>query len=363
MTTVTIKDVKKFKKLDLHRHLGGDVNPATLIELIENSGIVIRYGNRKVIKTEEDIFRYLDYVKKRYGIEGILTKGFRLVNSVMQTPYNLQTVAYEEVRNLYLSKVVYAEVRFGPRKYSLEGFQSDHMKAEGTKIKAKKLIPVIKAISRGLLKGEKDFGVKTKIILSIGRDASETDGLEIAKAAIATQRNNTVGIDISGNEAIHTAEPFLNAYKKTFTTKLYRTAHAGEFGPQKYSNMKFAINSLKCDRIGHAIDLAKYNDLVSLVASRKIGIEMAPESNIFTGIIKNRRQLKIVSLLKRGVKITLNSDNPALFGYSLDDTIYRTAKEYSMNLRTLELLRKNSIDVSFTTPFEKEKLQELVENR
>ncbi|MEM3883961.1 MAG: hypothetical protein QXT94_03440, partial [Methanothrix sp.] len=74
-------------------------------------------------------------------------------------------------------------------------------------------------------------------------------------------------------------------------------------------------------------------------------------------------QLKIMSLLKRGVKITLNSDNPALFGYSLDDTIYRTAKEYSMNLHTLELLRKNSIDVSFTTPFEKEKLQELVENR
>lgn len=346
-----ISTIRKLPKIDLHRHLDGDVKPDVLFKLAQKDGVKL---------PAKDLNFYFKDLRDE-GIGALLQKGFGMVTSLMQSRENLSMVAYECVRNLKEDGVVYAELRFAPQYHTGESAYYGHPSE-----KSKERLgydEIIEAVSEGLRKGETDFGVKTNIIVCVRRETEPHEGVKVADAALNCMGYGVVGLDLACDEATYPPERHLEAYKTTFNSPLKRTVHAGEFGNQPHKNMLTAMNDLKADRLGHAIPLSKYEDLVQQVSGRKTGIEMCPESNIFAGFIKSRKELKLDELLSRNVLVSVCSDDPAMFGYTLSDTLYRLAEECGLGMEELKKLQMNAIESAFgLTADERAKLSKIIED-
>jgi len=344
-------DFEKMPKIDLHRHLDGDIDPRLLFLIAKSNKVDIGFKN------SEELLRYFKKLTKQ-GLVPLLTEGFGLVTSLTQTARNLKFIAFEEVYNLKQEGIIYAEIRFAPQ-YHCQGRQTYYRQLK-TKNEELSYREVIAAVARGLKQGYKNFGVPTRLIICIGREIDPKEGVEIARAAIKCQDLGVIAIDLACDEINFPPNRHSNAFAITTNSGLKRTVHAGEFGHRKIQNIWDAIDNLCADRLGHAVDLAQAPKLIETVKERNIGIEMCPLSNRFTGAIKSINELKINELLKQGVRVTLNSDDPKMFGYTLSDTFEKVAKAFKFGKKEIEKLLLNSVQVAFCDEKLKKELKDKI---
>ena len=343
-------EIKIRPKIDLHRHLDGDVKTEVLFNLARKNKIHLPAKNSRELA---EYFKNL----KNAGLVNLFREGFGLVTSLMQTPENLEITAYEEVRNLNKDNIIYAEIQFAPQYHTGESVYYNH--GEGGQKNSYE--EIIKSVWRGLKHGEHDFGVKTNLIIDIGREAAPEIGVEVAKAAIKCAQYNVVALGLATDEANFPPERHRQAFQLTFGTELKRSVHAGEFGSQLHKNIITSINELKADRLGHARIVSQYEDLLQKIKEKNIGIESCPESNIFTDLIKSRHEIGIKRLFEEGALVSINSDDPAMFGYTLTDTIYRLCKEETwIDMEGIRKLQINAAMSSFLKQDEKEALVKLI---
>ncbi len=347
---LTYEKIKAFPKIDLHRHLDGDVKPAVLYRLAQKDHLPLP------VSSPEELEGHFAELRTGSFVE-LLQKGFGLVTALMQSEENLYTVAYEEGRNLAEDHIVYAELRFAPQYHTGESEYYGHRTRNNLSYQQ-----IIKAVARGLADAERDFDVLTKLIICIGREAPPEKGKEIAQAALSclgeASLEKVVALDLVCDEAAHPPERHLAAYQETFETALKRTVHAGEFGAQLERNVWTALKELRADRLGHARPLAQNPELLAYVRENKIGIESCPKSNKYMGLISRYTQLGIPDLLLEGVLLSVNSDDPAMFGYTLTDTLYELAQEENLGMIEMFLLQLNALETAFLSGGEKEKVAE-----
>ncbi len=337
---LSYQTVKEFPKIDLHRHLDGDVKTSVLYALAEKDHLPLP------VSSPEELEKYFAGLRTGSFVE-LLQKGFGLVTSLMQSEENLFTVAYEEGRNLAEDHIVYAELRFAPQYHTGESIYYGHQKKNKLSYQQ-----IIHAVAQGLKSAERDFGVPTKLIVCIGREAEPEKGREIAQAALSCL-DEVVALDLACDEATYPPERHLIAYQETFSTPLKRIVHAGEFGTQQEKNMWKALRDLRADRLGHAILLARNPELLAYVKENRIGIESCSKSNRFMRLISKYSQLGIPHLLAERILVSINSDDPAMFGYTLTDTLYELAQEENLTLADLSKLQQNALESSFLNPEEK----------
>lgn len=181
-------------------------------------------------------------------------------------------------------------------------------------------------------------------------------------ARAAGNSKKVVALDLGGPEAGNPPEKFSDAFRIAAREGLKCTVHAGEGAgslAQNLSNIRTAVRVLGAQRVGHAIDLSKDSALVSMILERGVAIETNPISNLVLGKIHNLRELGIERLLRSGVKVTVNSDDPALWpNGSIDVVLLRVCDSYGFGLSELDLLISNSFACSFTSEREKEELLE-----
>ena len=345
---LSYQTIQNLPKIDLHRHLDGDVKANVLYRIAEKEKIPLPASS------PEELEKY--FIKLRQeGFGALLQKGFGLVTSLMQSEENLHTVAYEEGRNLAEDNIVYAELRFAPQYHTGDSVYYGHQARNKLSYRE-----IIKAVAQGSKAAKKDFGVTTRLIVCIGREVEAEKGLEIAHAALACM-DEVVALDLACDEASYPPERHLTAYQETFDTPLKRTVHAGEFGAQQEKNIRTALQDLRAHRLGHAIPLALHADLVAYVKEHNLGIESCPMSNKFCGFIKEYKELQIPLLLKEGVLVSINSDDPAMFGYTLTDVLYAFAKEEKLNLDDMVKLQWNALETAFLSEEEKRKVMRKME--
>ncbi|MBI4440901.1 adenosine deaminase [Candidatus Woesearchaeota archaeon] len=332
---LTKEEIRQLPKIDLHRHLDGDVRTETLSQLAQQE---------KRALPPEGLDAYFCDARKQ-GLVALLQKGFGLVTSLMQSEENLYTVAFEEVRNLKDDGIVYAEIRFAPQYHTGDSQYYGHSARNALDYRT-----IIRAVSQGLRDGEEEFGVWTNLIVCIGREADPQKGVEIVHAASG---ENVVAIDLACDEASYPPERHLIAYQETFNTPLKRTVHAGEFGSQQYHNMMTALTLMRANRLGHAIPLAYHPDALDWAVQYGIGIEMCPLSNRYCGFISSYEDLHLNDLLAAGVRLSINSDDPAMFGYTLTDVLYDVMQEGSLTEQDLYQTQHHAIETAFLQPEEK----------
>lgn len=270
-------------KIDLHRHLEGSVRFATFVELAREIGIDL---------PRAELRRRTSMKGEKPGFLRFLSK-FELYRGLYPSRDWIERVAFEAAEDAKKDGVVYLELRFSPTHFGRR------MGAKGE--------DVAEWVARGARRAKMDIG----FIATFGRDYGVKGNEPTTRAVRGTDVFS--GLDLAGNEAV-SARPFVPLFKKL---KLPVTIHAGEAGGPE--NVREAIEKFGAERIGHGVMVLKDPKVVALARRLKVHFEVCPTSEIQTGAAKSWDRHPGLRLLRKGLQVSLNTDDPSICGVRVSD--------------------------------------------
>lgn len=215
---------------------------------------------------------------------------------------------------------------------------------------------VVKAVA-GALAGLQ--GMSANLIVLATRHRGTGEAVQAADVAVRNRHLGVVGFDLAGQEIGHPAADYAEAFEIARRAGLRLTAHAGEeSGPE---SIRAALDILGAERIGHGLTLGQDASLLQEVARRQIPLEMCPISNCRTGVTASVAQHPVIQYLRAGVKVTLNSDDPGLFGTTLRDEWQQVQQELSPSDAEMRALVWNGVDAAFLSDSDRALLRSRVE--
>jgi len=383
--------LENLPKVELHVHLDGSFEHSIILEHLEKVGYGVlpehtilpwdqsKYPIRSLVKeTNSNYFKFhtLCTCRGKRSLKEMI-KCFEIVVPIVQGDLDLlERLARDFVKRQADQHVIYTEVRYSPHLLASGGTFNAEDQVEGTVVDARS---VVDAITKGLNRGQQEFGVKVNQILCCitWRPDWAEDVVAIAaerKSVSNFGANNSrvVGIDIAAGEEHFDEEqypdlhlPHVTAFQKAKQLGLNITMHAGEVASGR--NVLDAINKYHATRIGHGYRTVTDPDVLDEVKRRGIHFEACPTSSLETGgwefdeaVGKNWEEHPLVPMIEKGLSVGLNSDDPAVFDTSLTFQ-YRIASS-KMKLQYSDLAKTvwHSIDAAFLREDEKELLRESV---
>jgi aminodeoxyfutalosine deaminase len=307
--------IRQLPKAELHLHLEGAVEPATLLELRQH------HGERASLAETERLYSYTDFPS--------FLMAFKDVSSHLRGPDDYEFITYRLMQRLKEENVLHAEV------YVAVGvclFRKQDFAA------------IFEGLERGRARGARDFGVSLLWIFDATRHFGVEEAQKVFELAARYQDRHVIGIGIGGDEQKAPPELFRSVYEYAEHNGLRLTAHAGETGPPE--SVWGALN-LHVERIGHGLTAAQDPDLIEELAQRQIPVELCITSNLRTGVCKDIAEHPTKNYFDQGVMITLNTDDPALFGTTLSREYQLAQETFGFTDEHLRELARNSFEASF----------------
>src|SRR5277367_1415599 len=302
-------------KAELHLHLEGSIDPPTLLELKQ------RHGRKATLAEAGQLYRYKDFT-------GFLM-AFKAVTEELQTAEDYELITYRLMEKLKAENVLHAEVyvSVGVCLWRKQDFDS-----------------IFAGLERGRERGERDFGVSLLWIFDAVRQFGPDKAQHVAELAERYRSPSVVGFGIGGDERQAPPELFRDVYAYAGKNGLRLTAHAGETaGP---GSVWGALN-LPAERIGHGFTAWQDPELVETLSARQIPVEICITSNLRTGICPTVAEHPLRNYFDQGVMVTLNTDDPAMFGTSLSGEYQLAQDTFSFTNEHLRELARNSFEASF----------------
>jgi aminodeoxyfutalosine deaminase len=209
--------------------------------------------------------------------------------------------------------------------------------------------PLFAGMERARLRAERELGITILWIFDAVRHFGVEEAARVFRKAAEMHREHAsiVGIGIGGDERRTGAEPFRELYAEAREAGLRLTAHAGEtVGPESIWG---ALN-IGAERIGHGLSAQHDAELMEILAERQVPIEICITSNVRTGSCPSFLEHPVRRYFDSGLMITLNSDDPALFGSDLSSEYRLAEREFQFTQEQLRELASNSIEASFLPP-------------
>ena len=307
--------IRQLPKAELHLHLEGAVEPATLLELRK------QHGETATLAETEALYRYTDFAS--------FLMAFKEVSAHLRGPDDYEFVTYRLMRQLKEENVLHAEVyvSVGVCLYRKQDFAA-----------------IFEGLERGRVRGARDFGVSLLWIFDATRHFGVEEAQKVFELAVRYKERHVVGVGIGGDEVKAPPELFRSVYGYAEDNGLRLTAHAGETGPAE--SIWGALN-LHAERIGHGLSAAQDPDLIEELAYRQIPLEICVTSNLKTGCCKIAAEHPVKSYFDQGIMVTLNTDDPSLFGTSLAREYQFAQETFGFTDEHLRELARNSFEASF----------------
>jgi adenosine deaminase/aminodeoxyfutalosine deaminase len=322
--------IRRLPKAELHLHLEGTIEPATLVELSQR--VDAASGAEPItLEAAEELYQYTDF-------SGFLL-AFKAVTARLKGPAEYELAAYRMIEQLAAQGVVHAEV------YISVGVVYFWRKEEDA---ADPLLfeRIFAGLERARERGERDFGLTLYWIFDAVRHFSVPEAERVFRLAATMRKQypSIIGIGLGGDERVAASEPFRAMYAEAEAAGLRLTNHAGETtGPEAIWEA-LAIGS---ERLGHALSAIRDEALMVELRARKIPLELNPSSNVRTGVCASFSAHPLRPYFDAGLMVTLNSDDPAFFGSNVENE-YRLAHEIQgFSREELKQLARNSFLASF----------------
>jgi adenosine deaminase/aminodeoxyfutalosine deaminase len=326
--------IRRLPKAELHLHLEGTVTPETLVELsARHDAAPMELGQAR------QLYEYTDFT-------GFLM-AFRAISEHLQTAEDYELITWKMLQRLAEQGVVHAEV------YVSVGVVYYWKRCD--------FEPLFLGMERARKRAEAELGTSMYWIFDAVRHFGIDEASRVFRKAAEMRRDfpAIVGIGIGGDERRTGAEPFRDLYAEAREAGLRLTAHAGEtVGPE---GIWGAIN-IGAERLGHALSAIHDPELIELLAERQVPLEICVTSNVKTGCCARLEDHPVRRYFDAGLMVTLNSDDPALFGSDLEGEYRKAEGSFEFTEEQLREMAANSVEASFLLPERKVELLREIES-
>ena len=325
--------IQGLPKVELHLHIEGSLEPELLFKLAQRNNIQLPYTSPDDLRLAyefEDLQSFLD----------IYYQGANALRDE-QDFFDL-TWAYLE--RCKADNVIHTEIFFDPQTHTERGITFE---------------TVINGIDRALKCAEKELGITSQVIACFLRHLPEHSAIETL-SEVLKHKDKIIGVGLDSSEQGHPPEKFKRVFQQAKQANLLTVAHAGEEGPAQ--NIIDAIDMLSVSRIDHGVQCITNEALVQDLITTKMPMTVCPLSNIKLCVFDTMEQHNIVQLLRKGVAVTINSDDPAYFGGYMTDNFIAVNNAHSLTKQELAQFSLNAIDASFISEQLKHTYRESVAN-
>ena len=320
--------IRHLPKVELHLHLEGSVQPETLHELSRSKGRLEKETRDWISERTGQRYRYRNFQD--------FLQAFKLVTLLLETPGDYAVATARLIEGLAKQNVKYAEVIF----------------AAGVVLwKKQPLEAIFEAAASAARAAQKSFGVRVQWIFDAIRHFGVEHTREVLHWAERLWPQGVVGLGIGGDETRGPAELFPEVFREAREMGLHVVAHAGEAcGPE---SVRQAVEALGAERIGHGLTAARDSSVLALLRDRRIPLEVCLTSNLATGVLGRIEDHPLPQFLDAGMVVTLNTDDPAMFGTDLVNEYLLAARTFHLTRGQILHLAQNAILASFLSEQEK----------
>ena len=306
-------------KAELHIHIEGSLEPELIFALARRHGIALPYPDVEALRAAYAFTDLQSFLDLYYAAAGVLRE---------EGDFFALACAYFE--RAAAENIVHAEVFFDPQTHTARGIDI------GT---------VIRGLHHACQRAHAELRLSASLILCFLRHLSEDDALATLESALP-YRHHFIGVGLDSSERGNPPQKFARVFARARELGLHRVAHAGEEGPAAY--VAAALDMLGAERIDHGVRCVEDPALVARLAAQRVPLTVCPLSNVRLRVFDSLATHNLPALLAAGLKATVNSDDPAYFGGSLNDNLVATfAALPQLGAREAYALLRNSLDASF----------------
>ena len=318
MSEQIINFINKTPKAELHLHIEGSLEPELMFKLSKRNKVDIPFKSVEEIKSAYN-FTNLDSFLKIY-YEG---------SNVLINEEDFFDLTWEYVLRCKQDNIVHTEIFFDPQSHLVRGVSFDK---------------IINGIDKALKKAEKEFNITSKIIMCFLRHLDEDSCFDVLNHA-CNHKDKIIGVGLDSSEKGNPPKKFKSLFEKAIEERFLTVAHAGEEGPPEY--IWDSLNLLKVKRIDHGVQCLKDENLVNRLKEDQIPLTVCPLSNVKLCVFDKLENHNLKQMLDKGLRVMVNSDDPAYFGGYLNKNLIDTSKALNLELNHVKILIENSFKSSF----------------
>ncbi|MDH5924938.1 adenosine deaminase [Vibrio lentus] len=319
--------IKKLPKVELHLHIEGTLEPELMFELAKRNNVSIPFENPDQVREAYQFHNLQSFLDIYYQGANVL---------IQQRDFYDLTWAY--LLKCQQDNVVHTEIFFDPQTHTERGIGFD---------------TVVGGITQALQKAEQELGISSQLIMCFLRHLDEDSAFETLKQALP-YKDKIIAVGLDSSEQGNPPEKFKHVFQEAINQGFLTVAHAGEEGPAQ--NISDALSLLGITRIDHGVRCVEDDDLMEQLIAKRTPLTVCPLSNTKLKVFETMQQHNIVKLLRKGLCVTINSDDPAYFGGYMNDNFLAVANAHPLTKSELAQFSINAIEASFVSPQARQEL-------
>lgn len=324
--------------VELHRHLDGNVRLETVLDLARTHGVDLPAW------TVEELRPHVQVMSREPTLMDFIAK-FAVLRRAIVSYDAVRRIVRENLEDAAREGIDYIELRFSPR-FMAEEHDLD-------------TFGVAEAACDALEEARGKIPVRAKLIGIISRHYGPEAGKIELEAAIRCRDRGVVALDLAGDEAGFPGDLFMEHFRNAREAGLHVIAHAGEAAGA--DSVRQAVLGLHAERIGHGVRAIEDPAVLDLLAERGICLEVCPTSNLHTSTFPDYASHPLPALLARGLKVTLNTDDPSISGIDLAHEYRIAVEELGLSEADVRRMQENALAAAFLTDSERSELLAVVD--
>lgn len=312
--------LKAMPKAELHMHIEGSLEPELIFSLAQRNGVSLPYPSVEALRAAYAFTDLQSFLDIYYAGASVLLK-----------EEDFHDMAWAYLLRCKEENILRTEMFFDPQTHTDRGVPFE---------------VVIQGLSRACQRAESELGVSAALIMCFLRHLSEDAAMQTLEMSLPW-RDHFIGVGLDSSERGHPPEKFARVFERCRALGLQLVAHAGEEGPPQY--IINALDILHVQRIDHGVRCVEDPALMQRLAHEGMPLTVCPLSNVKLCVFKHMEEHNLGQLLQAGLKVTINSDDPAYFGGYLNQNYLATFDALALDARAAYQLARNSFEASFAS--------------
>ncbi|MBA8909940.1 adenosine deaminase [Aminobacter ciceronei] len=311
-------------KAELHMHLEGSLEPEMVMELARRNSVDVPWASADELRSA---YSYTDLD----SFLAVFWGGCRVLRHE-QDFYEMAMAYFKRARQ---QNVLHAEVFIGLQSFIPLGVE---------------MASILDGITRARIDAEKEVGITSRLMVNIHRHRPESAAFDLL-SQVAPWWDQIAAFGLAGPEMGNPPSRFARFFGACRESGFRVVAHAGEEGPSSY--VRETVSLLNADRVDHGNACIDDMELVQEIALKQIPLTLCPFSNLKLNVVNSLRDHPLKRLMNHGVKVTINSDDPSLFGGYINENFKACCDELELSKDQVVEIARNSFTASFLSEAEK----------